>query len=92
MSKVIDKQCPGDCSKCTLAAEIPNFDFYGCVLHQIFQKTIKLEKDHAELAKLVYDSVGLREEKEQIFTNEHRLGGTENGIYDDELPEQKGQE
>lgn len=39
MIQTINKQCPGDCSKCQFPNEIPNFDFYGCVLHNIFQRT-----------------------------------------------------
>lgn len=87
----VDKQCIGDCSKCTLPQEIPGFDFYGCVLHQIFQKTIRLEKDHRELAKLVYSTLSTNEKK-QVFTNEHKIGGSEDGLHDDELPEQKREE
>lgn len=83
--KTIDKQCPGDCSKCTLPQEIPGFDFYGCVLHQIFQKTIKLEKDHAELARMVYESAGQKENKETILTNEHKL--SDDGTSNEVLPE-----
>lgn len=86
----VDRQCIGDCSKCTLPQEIPGFDFYGCVLHQIFQKTIKLERDHAELAKMVYESEGQKENKEQVFINNHKL--KENGTSNEILPEQDGQE
>lgn len=39
MIQTINKQCPGDCSKCNFPNEIANFDFYGCVMHNIFQQT-----------------------------------------------------
>ena len=89
--RTIDKQCPGDCSKCTFPQEIPNFDFYGCVLHQIFQKTIKLERDHAELARMVYDNLG-NNEKEQTFTNEHKMEDLNYGTSNEILPEQERKE
>lgn len=84
----VDKQCPGDCSKCTLPQEIPGFDFYGCVLHQIFQKTIKLERDHNELAKMVYGIAENHRETEQVFTNIHNI--SEYGTSNEILPEQDG--
>lgn len=43
MIDVINKECCGDCTKCTLINEVPGFDFYGCVLNQMFQKMIRME-------------------------------------------------
>lgn len=85
----IDRVCPGDCSKCTLPDEIPNFDWHGCVLHQIFQKTIKLEKDYAELTAKVDNCIG---EREKVFVEQHELEGVGDETSNTELPEQEGEE
>lgn len=85
----IDRVCPGDCSKCALPDEIPNFDWHGCVLHQIFQKTIKLEKDYAKLSEKVGQCIG---EREKVFVEQHELEEEENETSDKELFEQEGEE
>lgn len=48
-ARVIKKPCPGNCATCDIGADDPNFNYYSCVLHQIFQKTQKLERSIEEL-------------------------------------------
>ena len=51
MIDVINKECCGDCTKCTLINEVPGFDFFGCVLNQMFQKMIRMENRISNLEK-----------------------------------------
>lgn len=91
MIRVIEERCPGDCTRCNLPNEIQGFDLYGCMLHQIFQKTIKLERDVAELKEKVQDAEN-GQLKDHILTNTHQLEGMNYDTSNAPLPEQDGQE
>lgn len=65
MINVINKECCRDCTKCNLINEVPGFDFYGCVLNQIYQKTIRIEKR--------IDKIELREKDITIIDNEQKI-------------------
>lgn len=41
--EVINEQCVGNCAKCTIHKNHPGFDYYSCVLNQIFQRNIAME-------------------------------------------------
>jgi len=86
MIRVIDERCPGDCSKCRLPNEMPGFDLYGCMLYQILQKNIKLERD-IEQMKAAQASLTNDENKETTFTNPHQLEDTNDDTSDETLPQ-----
>lgn len=65
MINVINKECCGDCTKCALINEVPGFDFYGCVLNQIYQKTIRIEER--------IEKIELREKDITIIDNEQKI-------------------
>lgn len=65
MINVINKECCKDCTKCNLINEVPGFDFYGCVLNQIYQKTIRIEER--------IDKIELREKDITIIDNEQKI-------------------
>ncbi|WP_302462872.1 hypothetical protein [Phocaeicola plebeius] len=65
MINVINKECCRDCTKCNLINEVPGFDFYGCVLNQIYQKTIRIEER--------IDKIELREKDITIIDNEQKI-------------------
>lgn len=65
MINVINKECCRDCTKCNLINEVPGFDFYGCVLNQIYQKTIRIEER--------MDKIELREKDITIIDNEQKI-------------------
>jgi|UniRef100_UPI003FED5CE7 hypothetical protein len=81
MIDVINKECCGDCTKCTLINEVPGFDFYGCVLNQMFQKMIRMENRISNLEK--------QEKRITIIDNDKNL--IENETSSEKLPEQKGE-
>lgn len=65
MINVINKECCRDCTKCNLINEVPGFDFYGCVLNQIYQKTIRIEER--------IEKIELREKDITIIDNEKKI-------------------
>lgn len=65
MINVINKECCRDCTKCNLINEVPGFDFYGCVLNQIYQKTIRIEER--------IEKIELREKDITIIDNEQKI-------------------
>lgn len=81
MIDVINKECCGDCTKCTLINEVPGFDFYGCVLNQMFQKMICMENRISNLEK--------QEKRITIIDNDKNL--IENETSSEKLPEPKGE-
>lgn len=50
--EVIKERCVGNCALCTIHKNHPEFDYYSCVLNQIFQRTIAIERKQDELLKL----------------------------------------
>lgn len=85
MIQVLNKVCPGDCANCDIAESTPNFNYYSCVLHQIFQKTIKLEKDQKEMRETL---ASMRETGKESLT----IINSHNESYHEKLPEQERQE
>ena len=81
MIDVINKECCGDCTKCTLINEVPGFDFYVCVLNQMFQKMIRMENRISNLEK--------QEKRITIIDNDKNL--IENETSSEKLPVQKGE-
>ena len=81
MIDVINKECCGDCTKCTLINEVPGFDFYRCVLNQMFQKMIRMENRISNIEK--------QEKRITIIDNDKNL--IENETSSEKLPEQKGE-
>lgn len=51
--EVINEQCVGNCAKCTIHKNHPGFDYYSCVLNQIFQRNIALESKLNKLISLL---------------------------------------
>lgn len=41
--EVISEKCVGNCAICTIHKNHPDFDYYSCVLNQIFQRNIAVE-------------------------------------------------
>lgn len=54
-ARVINKQCPGNCAICTIGEDDPNFNWYSCVLHQIFQKQQGIEREIEVLKSRISD-------------------------------------
>ena len=52
-ARIIDKKCPGNCAVCTIGEDDPNFNYYSCVLHQIFQKQQRIERTVEELKSFI---------------------------------------
>lgn len=42
--ELIKERCVGNCAICTIHKNHPGFDYYSCVLNQIFQRTIMMEE------------------------------------------------
>ncbi len=70
MGNKIKKKCPGDCSACTLPDEIPNFDWHGCALHQIFQQVIRLNNAVADIRGQV-NELSSCQAKEHVFIEQY---------------------
>lgn len=51
--EIINEKCVGNCAICTIHKDHPGFDYYSCVLNQIFQRNIALENKINKLASLL---------------------------------------
>lgn len=83
MINVINKQCCGDCTKCTLINEVPGFDFYGCVMNQIFQTVRRTEAKQIELEERIKQLEGTQRD---ITITDNQQNTEENETSDTELP------
>lgn len=83
MINVINKECCGDCTKCALINEVPGFDFYGCVMNQIFQTVRRTEAKQIEIEEKIRQ---LESREREITIIDNQTKKEENETSDTELP------